>query len=185
MSVLDFADQIHRYSVDEYEDLIEMGAFEDQHVELINGVVLDMTPISPRHDDAVAWLLNCWIVPGIDSKRMHVRIDSSLRLSDSVPQPDVLIVGPHLGAGRPEAALLAIEVAVSSHKRDLILKPRLYAPAVAEYWVLDLSRENVVVHRDPGADGYRDVTVHERGSELHAQHAALGPLRISELLDAI
>jgi Uma2 family endonuclease len=90
-----------------------------------------------------------------------------------------------LGATHPTSASLVIEVALSSRDRDLTLKPRLYSAAVAEYWVVDLSRDQVVVHRDAGTYAYRNVTVHGRGAELQPQHAAVGPLRLSELFDAI
>jgi Uma2 family endonuclease len=89
------------------------------------------------------------------------------------------------GPRHPTTAQLVIEVALSSRERDLTLKPRLYAPAVDEYWVLDLSHDHVVAHRGASTDGYRDVTIHGRDSELDAQHAALGPLRVADLIDAI
>jgi hypothetical protein len=51
--------------------------------------------------------------------------------------------------------------------------------------VVDLSRDQVVVHRDPVDDVYGDVTVHGRVDELRPQHAVREPLRLSELFDAI
>jgi Uma2 family endonuclease len=185
MSVLDFVDQIHRYSVDEYRDLVELGAFEDQRVELIDGLILDMSPKSPRHEHAITWLLNEWIARTLDLSRHHVRVSSSLRLATSSPEPDLAIVGHDLGPGQPRSAALVVEVALSSRERDLTIKPRLYAPAVAEYWVLDLSTDQMVVHRNPGPDGYGDITTHARNTELRPGYAALGALRLSELLDAI
>jgi Uma2 family endonuclease len=185
MSALDLVSQLHRYSLAEYDELVELGAFEDHHVELLDGFLLDMSPKSERHEDVIAWLVNEWIIPTLDAASQHVRVSSSLRLGASQPEPDVAIVDRQLGPGRPSAALLVIEVALTSHERDLTLKPALYAPSVAEYWVLDLSKSVVVVHRTPHDTGYRDVTVHDRDSELRPQHATLGPLRLSELLEAI
>jgi Uma2 family endonuclease len=184
MSVLDFVSQLHRYSVAEYNELVELGGFEDQRVELIDGLVLDMSPKSDRHESAIAWLLNQWVFRSLDVDRNHIRVGASLRLATSRPEPDLAIVDTDL-RGHPTSALLVIEVALSSRERDLTLKPRLYAPAVAEYWVLDLSRDHFVVHRDPGDDGYREITVHGRGADLRAQHVALEPLRIADLLEAI
>lgn len=185
MSVPDLVSQLHRYSVDEYEQLVLKGAFEDQRVELIDGLILDMSPKSDRHEAAVRWLLNNWLVQGLDLGRHQFQVAGPLRLSTSQPEPDVAVVDRDLGPMHPTSASLVIEVALTSHERDLALKPRLYAPAVAEYWVLDLSRDRVVVHRDPGADGYRDVTVHGPDAELLPRHAALSPLRLSELFAAV
>jgi Uma2 family endonuclease len=94
MSVLDFVDQIHRHSVDEYEELVELGAFEDQRVELIDGVVLDMSPKSRRHENAVRWLHNEWLGPTLDHGRHHILVSGSLRLRESEPEPDLAIVDP-------------------------------------------------------------------------------------------
>jgi Uma2 family endonuclease len=94
MSVLDFVDQIHRHSVDEYEELVELGAFEDQRVELIDGVVLDMSPKSRRHENAVRWLHNEWLGPTLDHDRHHILVSGSLRLRESEPEPDLAIVDP-------------------------------------------------------------------------------------------
>jgi Uma2 family endonuclease len=185
MSVPDLVSQLHRYSVDEYDELVELGAFEGQHVELIEGLVLDMSPKSPRHELAVRWLLNKWILRTLDSDRHEFAASGSLRLGTSEPEPDIAIIDADWGLSHPTSASLVIEVALSSRERDLTLKPRLYAPAVAEYWVIDLSNYQVVVHRDPGTDGYRDVSVHDRDSELRPQRAALGPLRLSELFRAV
>jgi hypothetical protein len=61
MSVLDFASQLHRYSIDEYDELVELGAFEGQRVELIDGLLLDRarSPIvtKPRSDglSTIGW----------------------------------------------------------------------------------------------------------------------------------
>jgi len=186
MSVLDFTSQLHRYSVDEYEQLVERGAFEDQRVELIDGLVLDMSPRSDRHENAVEWLVNRWLVRSLDFGRYSIRTCGSLRLATSEPEPDIAVVDSELRRrGHPAGAHLVIEVALSSRDRDLTLKPRLYAPTVAEYWVLDLQQDRLVVHRDPGEHGYGELTVHGRESMLRPQRLALKPLAVGELLDSI
>ncbi len=59
-----------------------------------------------------------------------------------------------------EDVLLVIEVAESSLAYDRSTKLRLYAAAgIQEYWVVDCAAETVEVHRAPGPDGYRDVSL--------------------------
>jgi Uma2 family endonuclease len=185
MSVLDFVSQLHRYSVAEYDELVARGAFDDQRVELIDGLVLDMSPKSDRHESAVRWLLNAWLMDSLDRGQHQIVVGAPIRLAKSEPEPDLAVVDLRPRKTHPTEALLVIEVAHSSLERDLTLKPRLYAPAVAEYWVLDLSRDHFVVHRDPGHDGYREITVQGRGADLRTQHVALEPLRVADLLEAI
>lgn len=57
---------------------------------------------------------------------------------------------------------MAIEIADSSQRTDLLHKPGLYAAAdVDQYWVIDLARREVVVHTGPvPAVGYSEVRRH-------------------------
>ena len=44
-------------SVEEYHRMIEVGIFhEDEHVELLEGVLVKMTPQSPAHAHCIRWL---------------------------------------------------------------------------------------------------------------------------------
>lgn len=64
----------------------------------------------------------------------------------------------------PTSASLIIEVSRSSRKRDLTIKARIYAQAnVADYWVVDLAKRQVVVHRGPADGRYLSVTRHRDG----------------------
>jgi len=56
---------------------------------------------------------------------------------------------PHRHPG-PADILLVIEVADSTLRRDLAIKLPLYARnAVAEVWIVDLTVDRVIVHRNP------------------------------------
>ena len=59
---------------------------------------------------------------------------------------------PDLQAGdMPRGGLLAIELTWSSHHRDLVVKPSIYAGAgIPECWVVDLRDRLVVVHTRVG-----------------------------------
>src|SRR5487761_1267107 len=118
MSVLDFTSQLHRYSVDEYEQLVGSGAFEAERVELIDGLVLDMSPRSDRHENAVEWLHNRWLVRSLDFDRYSIRVCGSVRLVTSEPEPDIAVVDSEVRRrGHPRQAHLVIEVALSSRDR--------------------------------------------------------------------
>jgi Uma2 family endonuclease len=62
----------------------------------------------------------------------------------------------------PGTAYLVIEVAFSSQRIDLVHKAPIYAAAgVPEYWVIDLVRRVVAVHREPGPPAVGDGSVGE------------------------
>src|SRR5262249_4922067 len=59
----------------------------------------------------------------------------------------------------PGDIFLIVEVADSSREVDLGAKRELYARAgIQEFWVVDLTKDVVVVSRDPGENGYGQVT---------------------------
>lgn len=165
--------------------MVESGGLdEDTRIELIDGLILDMSPKSPEHENAVDWLTD-WIKGHLDDLRYRLRTGRPLTIGSSEPEPDLAIFErsePQLV--HPEGAVLVIEVALSSKERDLSMKPGLYADTVEEYWVVDLQARRVVVHRD-GADGaYRQIDVVPAGEELSAQALDLGRLPTSELFAA-
>jgi Uma2 family endonuclease len=74
------------------------------------------------------------------------------------------------------SAQLVIEVAQTSRRRDLVIKPRLHAQAgVPEYWVVDLGQRELVVHTDPQGDHHRSVVVHPEGDTVSALRVPVSP----------
>jgi Uma2 family endonuclease len=177
---------IHRLSADEYHRLIESGGLdENTRVELIEGLILDMSPKSPAHERAIAWLLEV-LVLGIDRERYQVRVGAPLSLGDSEPEPDLTVI--ERGVERPyhpATAALAIEIAHSSQRRDLRVKPKLYAAAgVPVYWVIDLDGRRAVMHSDPADGTYQRVQVLAEGDLLTASHTGLAPIAVADVLAA-
>jgi Uma2 family endonuclease len=93
-------------------------------------------------------------------------------LSDwSEPEPDVWLARIGDIAARrhpgPAAMVLVVEVSWSLSAIDRVRKLPLYGAAgVPEYWIVDLRREVVHVHRAPVGDGYREVSTAMRGDRL-------------------
>ncbi len=56
MIPLAFDMPIHRWRREDYERLVERGLLDGQHVELMDGYIVDMTPIGPSHVVAVMLL---------------------------------------------------------------------------------------------------------------------------------
>jgi Uma2 family endonuclease len=67
----------------------------------------------------------------------------------------------------PADVLLLVEVADSSLRFDRAVKLPLYARAgIAEYWIIDLKRRAIDVHRDPSGDLYRETSTHYAGDRI-------------------
>jgi Uma2 family endonuclease len=89
----------------------------------------------------------------------------------SEPQPDFAILRPRddyrQTLPRPEDTMLAVEVANTSLEYDRKVKLALYARAgIPEVWIVNLTAEQVEVHRSPVADNYTSVTRAGRSDDL-------------------
>ena len=150
----------------------ETGVFgEDDRVELIDGEIVEMTPIGTRHAACVARLTHLFF--GRLGARVVVWAQNPLPLSMyDEPQPDLVLLLPrddfyeraHPG---PADTLLAIEVADTSlaYDRDAKL-PRYALAAVPEVWIVDLEHREVLVRREPSGSGYRVEETKRPGDSL-------------------
>jgi len=83
--------EAHHWTREEYERAVEAGAFEGWKIELVEGVLVDMTPQGTPHSSAVRKLLRelLRIVPG----GLEVQPQMPLAISeDSLPEPDIAVV---------------------------------------------------------------------------------------------
>lgn len=152
---------------DEYEQLIKLGAFGDERIELLRGSLVEMSPQGEPHARICAWL-HQQLVLGLDTERYEVRGHSSFAATgDSVPEPDVAVLRRAMRPRLPRKALLLIEVLESSLVKDRVLKTEIYAEGgVPEYWIVNVRTQTVEVRTRPSAAGYRDVATLEAGDVL-------------------
>src|SRR6186713_1777444 len=151
MTVLDTAqlDPAQRRPITraEYQAMGESGLFQDERVELIEGVIVRMAPRGEPHDDTIERLNELLLPPLVG--RARVRIQLAFAASEySEPEPDVAIVprDEPRGVDPPGRATLLIEVAASSLRFDRGTKASVYARAcVPEYWVVNVSERTVEV----------------------------------------
>ena len=165
----------HRLTVRDYHRLGEAGVLgENDRVELLEGQLVDMSPIGPRHALTIDVLNR--LLPVALGEQAWLRVQNPIVLNDdSEPQPDVTIVR-YPWRGFPDAhpqppdILLLIEVADSSLEFDLGAKLELYARAgIREFWVVDLTSNRVLVHRNPRDGAYRSTTTVDMSGTLQVE----------------
>ena len=173
------ARDLRRLHVGEYHRMIEAGVFdEDERVELLEGVIVTVSPQNPDHALIVERLSNPLFLrlPG----DFVIRCQLPLAVSESdEPEPDVAII--HSGTPRsrqehPKTARLVFEVASGSLRRDREVKASLYArAAVPEYVIVNLQEDCLEVHRypDPATGRYREISRLASGDSL-ASASVLG-----------
>jgi Uma2 family endonuclease len=163
----------HQFTVDEYHRMGEVGLLhEDSRVELIDGEIVDMSPIGRRHAVRVSYVTRWFTQTLADSA--FVWAQNPVRIGGrSEPEPDVTLLRPRSDFYRDkdpsaEDVLLVIEVADSSVEYDRRVKAPLYARhGVPEYWLVNLVEGHVAVYRDPTPDGYASVGILRSGEDLH------------------
>lgn len=150
---------LHRLSLDEYHWLIEQGFFQpEDRVELIEGVLVDMSPLRPPHAGAVDALHEELITKV--KRQATVRTQQPITLPEQTtePEPDFVLAN-RTGNYRtrhplPEDILLVGEVSDSTLAYERGKKLRLYAAAgIQEYWIVNLVNTVLEVYRDPMGDG--------------------------------
>lgn len=158
-SVLEF--EPRRISAAEYHKMIDAGIFaEDERIELLEGLILPMSPQSPYHADLIQWLTNT--LARLIGPNYDVRSQLPLSAGDvSEPEPDLAVVpASRTRRQHPSSALLVIEVARESLQKDRLLKAGIYARAgIPEYWIVNIAERCVEVHSDPHAAAGRFGTV--------------------------
>jgi Uma2 family endonuclease len=161
-----------RFTAAEYHQMAEAGILaEDDRLELIEGEILEMSPIGRHHAAAVIRLSDLFFDTFRDVALVSAQ--NPIRLSDDTePQPDLTLVRRRpdfYDSGLPgrDDVFLVVEIADTSVAYDRSLKIPLYGRSgIPEAWLIDVNKQTVTVYRDPGAAGYGTTRVMRRGEQL-------------------
>ena len=175
---------MRRFSVDEYHRMIESGILgENDRVELLDGWIVEMSPIGPPH----AWCVS--VVVSLLHERLPtgwvVRAQSPITTLTSEPEPDIVVAKGSFNEYRErhpggDDIGIVVEVADASLSVDRKQKRELYALAkVAEYWILNLVNRQLEVHRRPENGNYLDVEVLRSGESITCTEPTLASVSIS------
>jgi Uma2 family endonuclease len=172
-----------RITREHYWRLVETGVIaSDDRVELLDGVIVAMSPQSPPHAFVISKLdrvLNTVIEVG-----MSLRIQMPLEIGElSVPEPDLAVVTGTLedyAFAHPTSAVLVVEVADTTVLQDRLTKGPMYAAAgIAEYWLVNLRTRTVEVFRDPIPEERRYATLQTAQRDDHLTVAAIPAISIA------
>jgi Uma2 family endonuclease len=157
---------------EEYDRLVDLGVFEGERIELLFGMLVEMSPQNLPHASTIRRLTELLIQLFAPAKRAQVRVQLPFVASDySEPEPDLAVVPNQDDTlAHPSRAHLVIEVAATSLRKDRGLKARLYAAsAVPEYWVVDTSGGIIEVHTEIVQSAYARITPYRSGDSIALQ----------------
>lgn len=174
-------DAIHRIDVGTYERMVTTGLLEGLPIELLEGLLVEVSPQGVEHGDVIE-LLTRHLAKARASLRVQLPLEADW---GSMPEPDLALVerdGPR--RRHPRTALLAVEVAVSSHKQDRETKAVMYAGApIPTYWLVDVPARRVEVRRNPGPRGYESCEVYMLDERVPSPAEGVAELDVAWLFD--
>ena len=168
--------------------MAEVGLLsEDSRVELIEGEIVEMSPIGSMHAGTVkrsSALLNRKL-----ADIAIVSVQNPIRINDfSEPQPDIALLKPRKdfyskSHPTPEDVLVVIEVADTSVHYDRNVKLPLYARAgIPEAWLMLLARAVIEIHSQPKNGKYQKVQRLKRGKTVISPTIPKFSCRVEDLL---
>ena len=149
------------FTVREYHRLGEAGILgPEDRTELIDGEIIQMSPIGHRHAMCVSRATNLFAL-ALHGKAI-VSVQNPLVLNDySEPQPDLVLLKYREDFYKseekvsPEDSLLVLEVAETTLRYDVQTKlPRYAVAGVPEVWIENLSNDELFVYRNRAGTAY-------------------------------
>ena len=182
---------VRRFKIDAdaFYRMAEVGILDErERVELIDGELIEMSPIGQGHEEFMGRFTQTLVLAF--GERVIVLPQGSLRLDRlNVPEPDFVVLRARedfYGTGArpgPADVLLLIEVSDSSLRYDREVKLPLFARAgIAEAWIVDVKRRALEVYRQPGDAGYGQMTTHHPGETIALALMPDVELRVERLL---
>lgn len=175
-----------RFTADDYHRMTEAGILhEDDRVELIDGEIMQMSPIGGRHLWAVTRLDDT--LRGSLGDKAIILVQNPIHIDDyGEPEPDIATIrqrdyGNELPT--PEDVLITIEVADTSLSYESNTKLPLYASAgIPEAFLVDLNGQTIERRSDPANGRYRSVRIAGLGESIESTVFPELILKVNDIL---
>ena len=179
----------YRFAVDEYMKMAEVGILkESERVELIDGDIIEMSPIGNPHE-AITAASNRLLAPLFIEGRAVLRVQGHVRLDENNrPEPDLALLkwrddlyGSQ--SPMPEDILLLIEVSDSTLASDRNVKLALYARFdIPEVWIENIPDRVVEAYANPVEGQYTESRIYRPGETITPRAFPDVSLPVSELI---
>ena len=181
-----------KWTSDDFYRMEPLPSLQGQKSMLIDGEILVMPP--PSELAAISHTLAEEVLRVVFPTGQYT-LRSQLGMYFGIntdPVPDIAVVSgpPRAHTGRPQTALLIVEIADTSLAFDTGDKASLYAAAgIADYWVIDVNDRRLHVFRDPQPDpgakygaSYKGVCVLVHTDTIAPLAATANPVLVGDLL---
>jgi Uma2 family endonuclease len=178
-----------RFTRKECEFLEQNGLLKGRY-ELIDGEIIYKMPQNPPHIFTLAIIAE-WLRSLFGGLYVITQSSIDVDVVDpeiNEPEPDIFVLAQPITAFAARNIvssdlILLVEVSETTLRYDLRNKAALYARAgIIEYWVADISGRRFIVHRNPGADGYAQVTEYTADETVSPLARPDTAVRVADLL---
>jgi Uma2 family endonuclease len=167
---------LHRLSPELYDRLVDSGLLEGEPVELVDGLLVHVTPQGAQHAALVQRLTMHFAL-----RAELLRVQMPLAVPGGRPEPDVALAATTTSRQHPHSAELVVEVAATSRDDDLAKLPGYASANVTAVWLIDVAARAVHVFTDPHGREYASERVLRAGDTLVAPVPGVPPLAIDDL----
>lgn len=179
---------LRRFTVADYHKMSEAGVLtKNDRVELLEGVIIEMSPKGKRHAAATNRVTKVFIQTFGD--RAIVTNQNPILLDDaSEPEPDIALLAPQekeYTDRLPQAAdvLVILEVSDTTLKFDRETKGVTYAKAgIKQYLVMNVNARELIDMREPSPEGYRSYTTLRADDHINFVAFPEIEIKVSDLL---
>jgi len=177
-----------QFNAEEFHRMADAGIFgENDRLELIDGEIVEMTPIGPFHAECVRRLTKL-LVQRVGNQA-EVSVQNPIQLGpQSELYPDIALLqvrehGYRLSHPGPKDILLLIEAGDTTFDADRMVKIPRYAQAgIPEIWLIDLPGSQVHVYTEPSLNGYKNIRVLRGTDGLQATQLPLCRFAVEEIV---
>ena len=161
-----------KFTIEDYQLLGDTGVIKPgERVELINGEIIEMSPVNAPHIACVN-RLTMLFASQLAGKAI-VSVQNPVVLDQyNEPQLD-LVLFKHRDdfyakeKATPADVILAVEVADTTLGYDRNIKSDLYATAgILEFWIVNVQKKEIEKYTHPGEGRYRQFKTFKTGDKL-------------------
>jgi Uma2 family endonuclease len=167
---------LHRLDPELYDRMVDAGLLEGQPVELVDGLLVHVTPQGSEHAALVQRLIR-----QLGARLDLLRVQMPLAVPGGRPEPDLALAETTTSRGHPRTAELVVEVAVTSLNDDLAKLPGYAGAGVTAVWIVDVPARSVHVFEQPHGRRYDHERILRSEDRLVAPVDGVPPLAISDL----
>jgi Uma2 family endonuclease len=182
---------VRKWTKEEYHEAAELGWFDGQRVELIDGEVVEMAAQKDGH--AMSLRLADHAARKAFTGDYVFCVQMPLNVAGaSEPEPDLAVVRATLRSLKkhPTTAVLIVEISDTTLAYDRGRKASLYASrGIRDYWIVNLIDRVVEVRRKASADpdapfghSYSETTIYRPGESISPLGARRAKVRVADLL---